>query len=477
MGGTSQSKEYRQALVSIEKVKVLPGQAPRGKKVKCYSPGNVTWACKLAAACTGRDLQDLQTLEEVENLLEEFLQKGEGATTGKDYKCAVDTLKVLICCGKGLNPKNTGDACKLYDAIAECRQKPQVVPRELRKEEKAKEQSAYPIMLRGGRREYEPVGPGLIAAWLKQVQEHGLTHPATITYFGVISVNFTSVDINMLLNVTPGFAAEKQLVIDKIKEKAIAWDEMHPPPPADAAGPVPLTSDQIRGIGLSPEEAAGPRFADARTLYRTWVLEALQECQRTISGAPKAVSIRQGPKEPYPEFINRLFTQIDMETSREDLRTYLKDTMSIQNANEECKKLLRNLRPGDSLEEKMYACREFGSTSYKMAMLAEALKAGDRQQGSRSFQGNCYRCGKKGHMARNCKSGEKTPLKCHNCGRTGHMAKVCKQPKNGKAGGNVLQTMMVSAQNIQSSVLPSAPPLGETQIEAPATGIYPKLPK
>ena len=148
------------------------------------------------------------------------------------------------------------------------------------------------------------MGRGLIAAWLKQVQENCLLHPATITYFAVISVDFTSVDINMLLNVTPGFAAEKQLIIDKIKEKAMLWDEMHPPPPADAAGPMPLTSDQIGGIGLSPEEAAGPRFADARTLYRIWVLEALQECQRNISGAPKAVSIRQGPKEPYPEFIN-----------------------------------------------------------------------------------------------------------------------------------------------------------------------------
>lgn len=125
----------------------------------------------------------------------------------------------------------------------------------------------------------------------------------------------------------------------------------------------------------------------------------------------------------------------------------------------------------------MYACREFGSTSCKMAMLAEALKAGDRQQGSRSFQGNCYRCGKKRHMARNCRSGEKTPLKCYNCGRTGHMAKVCRQPKNGKVGGNAPWTMMASAQNIQSSIPPSALPLGETQVEAPSTGIYLKLPK
>lgn len=217
-------------------------------------------------------------MEEVEILLEELLQRGEGTTTGKDYKCAVDTLKVIICCGKGLNPKNTGDACKLYDSITECRQKPQVIPRKLTKEEKAKEQSAYAIMLRCGRQEYEPVGPGLIAAWLKQMQEHGLTHSATITYFGVISINFTSVDINVLLNVTPGFAAEKQLVIDKIKEKVIAWGDMHPLPPDEAAGPMPPTADQIRGIGLSPEEAAGPRFADARTLYRTWVLEVLQDC-------------------------------------------------------------------------------------------------------------------------------------------------------------------------------------------------------
>ena len=43
-----------------------------------------------------------------------------------------------------------------------------------------------------------------------------------------------------------------------------------------------------------------------------------------------------------------------------------------------------------------------------------------------SYQKNCYRCGKSGHMAAQC------PIKgfrCHNCGKVGHLKRVCRQPK------------------------------------------------
>lgn len=167
---------------------------------------------------------------------------------------------------------------------------------------------------------------------------------------------------------------------------------------------------------MTPQEAPDPLFNNAQALSSQWIMEAMQETKRVVSGAPKAVSIRKGPKEPYSDFIDRLYSQIDLEVSREDLREYLKGTMSIQNANDECKKLLRNLRPEDSLDDKMYACREFGSTDYKMEMLAEALKVGNEKGSSNTFKGNCHKCGKRGHMAEESHGREATrpPLKCYN---------------------------------------------------------------
>jgi hypothetical protein len=38
---------------------------------------------------------------------------------------------------------------------------------------------------------------------------------------------------------------------------------------------------------------------------------------------------------------------------------------------------------------------------------------------------SCYRCGKKGHIARNCKSAKDFRGKCYRCGKEGHFAKEC----------------------------------------------------
>ena len=52
--------------------------------------------------------------------------------------------------------------------------------------------------------------------------------------------------------------------------------------------------------------------------------------------------------------------------------------------------------------------------------------------GPRKLNGNCHRCEKQGHMARNCKSngngnGKQSNAKivCHPCRQKGHIARVC----------------------------------------------------
>lgn len=75
--------------------------------------------------------------------------------------------------------------------------------------------------MQAGNIEYEPLGPSTISAWVKQVQEHGLTGTPIITYFGVVSVNLTSVDIHMLLR----GSIRKAINSRKIREKAAQWDE------------------------------------------------------------------------------------------------------------------------------------------------------------------------------------------------------------------------------------------------------------
>ena len=52
----------------------------------------------------------------------------------------------------------------------------------------------------------------------------------------------------------------------------------------------------------------------------------------------------------------------------------------------------------------------------------------------------CYNCGKKGHMAADCKN-EKV-VKCYNCGKAGHMSKECRQPKSASTSRSTSRSRM-----------------------------------
>lgn len=247
--------------------------------------------------------------------------------------------------------------------------------------------------------------------------------------------------MNGLLDIVPGASGQKELLLAKLNERLEEYERMHPPPGPGAAGPRHLTVAEISGLNMTNEEAARPEWNVARNLYRNMILEAFQDA--IYKGAPKATSIRQGPKEPYPDFIDRLFGQIDQEITDQEIKAYLKQQLSINNANEDCKAAMRNLRPEDPLEDKMYACREIGSNKHKMALLAEALQVG-LQQGRRGNGEKCFNCGKPGHVARQCRAPkQQQKMTCFKCGKPGHMQKECKQGNGqcpqGLSPGKVMQ--------------------------------------
>nr|5DCK_A Chain A, Capsid C-Terminal Domain [Feline immunodeficiency virus (isolate Petaluma)]5DCK_B Chain B, Capsid C-Terminal Domain [Feline immunodeficiency virus (isolate Petaluma)] len=70
------------------------------------------------------------------------------------------------------------------------------------------------------------------------------------------------------------------------------------------------------------------------------------------------VQLRQGAKEDYSSFIDRLFAQIDQEQNTAEVKLYLKQSLSIANANADCKKAMSHLKPESTLEEKLRACQE-----------------------------------------------------------------------------------------------------------------------
>lgn len=91
------------------------------------------------------------------------------------------------------------------------------------------------------------------------------------------------------------------------------------------------------------------------------------------------------------------------------------ETLLVQNANPDCKTILKALRPAATLEEMMTACQRVERPGHKARVLAEAMS-----QVTNSATIMMQR--------KNFKRPRKI-VKCFNCGRERHIAKNCKAPK------------------------------------------------
>ncbi|RMC20358.1 hypothetical protein DUI87_01207 [Hirundo rustica rustica] len=129
--------------------------------------------------------------------------------------------------------------------------------------------------------------------------------------------------------------------------------------------------DKVAKYGLGSSEA-------------TWNPHVLDQCQKTgMSALVKAiefaapiqrfVTVVQGSKEPFLQFVEKLSASLEKQVEGENLRALLLKQLAKSNSNADCRKLIEAL-PGDpSLPDMVQACVNVGTTDYKMAALATAL--------------------------------------------------------------------------------------------------------
>lgn len=146
------------------------------------------------------------------------------------------------------------------------------------------------------------------------------------------------------------------------------------------------------------------------------------------------------------------------------------DTLLVQNANPDCKTILRALGPEASIEEMMTACQGVGGPSHKARVLAEAMSQTNSnimmQKGN--FRGSkrivkCFNCGKEGHIAKNCRAPRKKG--CWKCRKEGHQIKDCT-----KRQANFLRKLWPSQKGrpknfLQNRPEPTAPPAESFRFE------------
>nr|AJD23421.1 gag protein [Human immunodeficiency virus 1]AJQ19819.1 gag protein [Human immunodeficiency virus 1] len=438
-----------------EKIRLRPG----GKKP--YMLKHLVWASRELErfALNPGLLETAEGCKQIMKQLQPALQTGT-----EEFRSLYNTIATLYCVHAGIEVRDTKEA---LDKIEEEQNKVQQKTQQ-EKEADGKVSQNYPIVQNlQGQMVHQPISPRTLNAWVKVVEEKAFS-PEVIPMFSALSEGATPQDLNTMLNTVGGHQAAMQILKDAINEEAAEWDRLHPvhagpiapgqmrePRGSDIAGTTSTLQEQIAWMTSNPPVPVGD-------IYKRWIILGLNKIVRMYSPS-SILDIKQGPKEPFRDYVDRFFKTLRAEQATQDVKNWMTDTLLVQNANPDCKTILRALGPGASIEEMMTACQGVGGPSHKARVLAEAMSQaqGAIMMQRSNFKGpkrivKCFNCGKEGHIARNCRAPRKKG--CWKCGKEGHQMKDCTE-RQANFLGKIWPSHKGRPGNfLQSRPEPTAPP-------------------
>nr|AHA50594.1 gag protein [Human immunodeficiency virus 1] len=444
-----------------EKIRLRPG----GKKR--YRLKHLVWASRELDrfALNPGLLETAEGCKQIIKQLHPALQTGT-----EEIKSLYNTVATLYCVHAEIEVQDTKEALdKIEEEQKKCQQKTQQT-----KEAGGKVSQNYPIVQNlQGQMVHQALSPRTLNAWVKVVEEKAFS-PEVIPMFTALSEGATPQDLNTMLNTVGGHQAAMQMLKDTINEEAAEWDRLHPvqagpippgqmrePRGSDIAGTTSNLQEQIAWMTSNPPVPVGE-------IYKRWIILGLNKIVRMYSPT-SILDIKQGPKEPFRDYVDRFFKTLRAEQATQDVKNWMTETLLVQNANPDCKTILRALGPGATLEEMMTACQGVGGPSHKARVLAEAMSQsnGAIMMQRSNFKGpkriKCFNCGKEGHIAKNCRAPRKKG--CWKCGKEGHQMKDCTE-RQANFLGKIWPSHKGRPGNfLQSRPEPSAPPAESFRFE------------
>nr|ALA21441.1 gag protein [Human immunodeficiency virus 1] len=447
-----------------EKIRLRPG----GKKR--YRLKHLVWASRELErfALNPGLLETSEGCKRIMKQLQPALQTGT-----EELKSLFNTVATLYCVHEKIEVRDTKEA---LDRIEEEQNKGQQKTQQAEAADKGKVSQNYPIVQNlQGQMVHQAISPRTLNAWVKVIEEKAFS-PEVIPMFTALSEGATPQDLNTMLNTVGGHQAAMQMLKDTINEEAAEWDRMHPvhagpiapgqmrePRGSDIAGTTSTLQEQITWMTSNPPIPVGD-------IYKRWIILGLNKIVRMYSPV-SILDIKQGPKEPFRDYVDRFFKTLRAEQSTQEVKNWMTDTLLVQNANPDCKTILRALGSGATLEEMMTACQGVGGPGHKARVLAEAMsQAGHTNimMQRSNFKGpkrivKCFNCGKEGHIARNCRAPRKKG--CWKCGKEGHQMKDCTE-RQANFLGKIWPSQKGRPGNfLQSRLEPTAPPAESFKFE------------
>nr|QHB19741.1 gag protein [Human immunodeficiency virus 1] len=446
-----------------EKIRLRPGEK------KPYMLKHLVWASRELErfALNPGLLETSEGCKQIMRQLQPALQTGT-----EELRSLYNTVATLYCVHAGIEVRDTKEA---LDKIEEEQNKCQQETQQAKETDKQVSQN-YPIVQNlQGQMVHQAISPRTLNAWVKVIEKKEF-NPEVIPMFTALSEGATPQDLNTMLNTVGGHQAAMQMLKDTINEEAAEWDRLHPvhagpiapgqirePRGSDIAGTTSTLQEQVAWMTNNPPVPVG-------NIYKRWIILGLNKIVKMYSPV-SILDIKQGPKEPFRDYVDRFFKTLRAEQATQDVKNWMTDTLLVQNANPDCKTILRALGPGTTLEEMMTACQGVGGPGHKARVLAEAMSqvnnANILMQRS-NFKGpkkiiKCFNCGKEGHVARNCRAPRKKG--CWKCGKKGHQIKDCTE-RQANFLGKIWPSHKGRPKNfLQSRPEPTAPPAESFRFE------------
>nr|WGG94760.1 gag protein [Human immunodeficiency virus 1] len=445
-----------------EKIRLRPGGRKR------YRLKHLVWASReLERFALNPGL--LETSEGCRQIIRQIQPALETGT--EELRSLYNTVATLYCVHEKIEVQDTKEA---LDKMKEEQDKSQQKTPQAKAADGAVSQN-YPIVQNlQGQMVHQAISPRTLNAWVKVVEEKAFS-PEVIPMFTALSEGATPGDLNTMLNTIGGHQAAMQMLKDTINEEAAEWDRLHPvhagpiqpgqirePRGSDIAGTTSTLQEQITWMTSNPPIPVGD-------IYKRWIILGLNKIVRMYSPV-SILDIRQGPKEPFRDYVDRFFKTLRAEQATQEVKNWMTDTLLVQNANPDCKTILRGLGPGATLEEMMTACQGVGGPGHKARVLAEAMSQANQNvmiqrsnlKGSKRII-KCFNCGKEGHLARNCRAPRKKG--CWKCGKEGHQMKDCTERQANFLGKIWPSNKGRPGNFIQNRTEPTAPPAESFRFE------------
>nr|7T14_A Chain A, Capsid protein p24 [Simian immunodeficiency virus (MM251 ISOLATE)]7T14_B Chain B, Capsid protein p24 [Simian immunodeficiency virus (MM251 ISOLATE)]7T14_C Chain C, Capsid protein p24 [Simian immunodeficiency virus (MM251 ISOLATE)] len=229
-----------------------------------------------------------------------------------------------------------------------------------------------PVQQIGGNYVHLCLSPRTLNAWVKLIEEKKFG-AEVVPGFQALSCGCTPYDINQMLNCVGDHQAAMQIIRDIINEEAADWDLQHPQPaPQQGQLREPSGSD-IAGTTSSVDEQIQWMYRQQNpipvgNIYRRWIQLGLQKCVRMYNPT-NILDVKQGPKEPFQSYVDRFYKSLRAEQTDAAVKNAATQTLLIQNANPDCKLVLKGLGVNPTLEEMLTACQGVGGPGQKARLM------------------------------------------------------------------------------------------------------------